>query len=69
MSLATIQSLGGFTETSGKTVMDEGMLEDTLQGLLDGHLAFAGGGISGDLDLLGGFDLRDLVVAVRREFI
>lgn len=66
VGLAAVEGLGGFTETTGETVMDECVLEDTLQGLLDGHLTFSGGGIGGDLDLLGGFDLRDLVVGGER---
>lgn len=65
VGLATVKGLGGFTKTTGETIVDECVLEDTLQGLLDGHLTFASGGIGGDLDLLGGFDLRYLVVVVR----
>lgn len=62
--LATIKGLGGFTKATGETVVDECVFEDTFQGILDRHLTFAGGGIGGDLDLLGGFDLRDLIVGV-----
>ena len=54
--LAAVEGLGGLTETTGKTVVDEGELEDALEGLEDGHLALACGGIGRDLDLLGGDD-------------
>lgn len=60
MGLATVKCLGGLTETTGKTIVDEGVLENTLEGLLDGHLTFAGGGIGGNFNFLGGLDLRDL---------
>jgi hypothetical protein len=55
--LATVESLGGFTETAGESVVDKGELENSLQGVDDGHLATAaGGGFAGrgDLNLLGG---------------
>jgi hypothetical protein len=52
MGLASVEGLGGFTETTGKTVVHEGELQDTLEGILNGHLAL--GGIGGDFDLLGG---------------
>jgi len=55
--LATVESLGGFAQTAGKSVVDEGELENTLEGVDDGHLATAaGGGFAGcgDLNLLGG---------------
>jgi hypothetical protein len=47
--LAAVEGLGSLTETAGKTVVDEGELEDTLQGLENGHLAL--GGIGADLDI------------------
>lgn len=53
MGLASVEGLGGFTETTGKTVVHEGELQDTLEGILNGHLALRG--IGGDFDLLGGF--------------
>lgn len=52
VSLAAVESLGGLTETTGKTVVDEGDAEDTLQSIEDGHLA--GASVSGNLDLIGG---------------
>jgi hypothetical protein len=59
VSLATVEGLGGLTETTGETVVDEGVAEDTLERVLDGHLALVGS-IGGDLDLLGGLNLGDL---------
>jgi hypothetical protein len=52
MSLASIEGLGGFTKTTCKTIMHEGELQDTLEGIQNGHRAL--GGIGGDFDLLGG---------------
>jgi hypothetical protein len=52
VSLATVEGLGGLTETTGKTVVDEGDAENTLQSVEDGHLA-AGTGVSRNLDLIG----------------
>ena len=37
MSLALIKGLGGFTETSGKAIMDESGLQDLLQ--RDGNMS------------------------------
>lgn len=42
VGLATVEGLGGLTKATGETVMDKGVLEDTLQSLLNGHLTFAG---------------------------
>jgi len=50
--LTTIESLGGFAETTSKTVMDEGDLEASFQSVEDGHLALACGGITADFDFL-----------------
>lgn len=47
--LATVQGLGRLAQTAGKTIVDQGDLEDTLQGLEDGHLAL--GGVGADLDI------------------
>lgn len=58
VGLATVESLGGLTETAGKTVVHESQLQDTLEGILNGHLAL--GGIAGHLDLLD--DLGNVVV-------
>jgi hypothetical protein len=60
--LATVQSLRGFTETTGKTVVDQSELQDTLEGVDGGHLAL--GGIAGDLDNVGG-DLGGVIFNVR----
>lgn len=52
MCLTSIQSLGGFAQTTCKTIMHESELENALQGIENGHLAF-GSGISGDFDFVG----------------
>jgi hypothetical protein len=52
VSLASVEGLGGFTETAGKTVVHQGELEDALESIKNGHLAL--GGLGRDLDLLGG---------------
>lgn len=49
--LATVEGLGGLAETTGKTVVDQGDLENALERIVDGHLAAAG--LGGDLDILG----------------
>jgi hypothetical protein len=54
VGLAAVESLGGLTETTGKTVVDEGDAQNTLEGVQDGHLAAAG--IGRNLDLLSGGD-------------
>jgi hypothetical protein len=53
VSLTPIEGLAGFAETTGETVVDECDLEDTLQGLENGHLAFACGGIAADFNFVG----------------
>lgn len=53
VGLTSVQSLGRFAETSGKTVVYQSQLQDTLEGIENGHLALVG--IGGNLDLLGGF--------------
>jgi hypothetical protein len=56
--LAAIQGLGGLAQTAGKSVVDQGELENALEGLEDRHLALAGGiGANFDFDLT---DLSDL---------
>ena len=53
VGLTPVKGLGTLTETASKTVVDEGLLEDLLESLLDGHGALGGGGGGlGDLDLL-----------------
>jgi len=50
MGLTSVKGLGALAETAGKTVVDEGTLQDILKGLLDGHLS-TGRGIGGNLNL------------------
>lgn len=49
--LTTVEGLGRLAETAGKTVVDQGDLEDALERIVDGHLSTAG--LGGDLDILG----------------
>lgn len=58
VSLAAVEGLGGLAETTGKTVVHQSELQNTLEGILNGHLAL--GGISGHFDLLD--DLGNVVV-------
>jgi hypothetical protein len=51
VSLTAVEGLGGLTETTGETVVDEGDAQNALEGVQDGHLAAAG--IGRDLDLVG----------------
>ncbi len=53
VSLATVKGLSGLTETTGKTIVDEGDAKNTLQSVEDGHLA-ASARLGGDFDLIGG---------------
>lgn len=52
VGLAAVEGLGSLTETAGKTVVHEGQLQNTLEGVQNGHLAL-GASIGGNLDLLG----------------
>jgi hypothetical protein len=54
--LATIESLGSLTETAGESVVDQRDLEDTLEGIEDGHGTGLSGLIGANFDLLGGGD-------------
>jgi hypothetical protein len=56
--LATVEGLGGLAQTSSKTVVHERKLEDTLEGVENGHLAL-GRGISRNFNLIGLGDLGD----------
>lgn len=56
--LASVESLGRFAQTTGKTVVHERKLEDALEGIENGHLSL-GCSISGNLDLIGLSDLGD----------
>lgn len=63
MRLATVEGLGGLTETAGEAVVDEGELQDTLEGVDGRQLAL--GGVAGDLDDIG--DLGGVIFDVRLE--
>lgn len=52
--LATVEGLGGLTQTAGEAVVHEGELQDSLEGVQNGHLAL-GGCIRRYLYLLGDF--------------
>lgn len=64
--LATVKGLGGFAQTAGKTVVDQGDLENSLEGIENGH-GTALAGVGCDLDLLGRGDLLWLLFSVRLE--
>lgn len=53
VSLATVESLGSLAETAGEAVVHESQLQNTLEGVQNGHLAL--GGIGRNLNLLGDF--------------
>ena len=55
VGLSSIERLGSFTETAGKTVVDEGDLEHALERVEDRHAA--AGVVGRHLDLLGRLDL------------
>ncbi|KAI9166760.1 ribosomal protein S22, S8 family [Paramyrothecium foliicola] len=61
--LATVERLGGFTETTGKAVVHESQLQNTLQGIENGHLSL--GSLGGNLNLIGG-DLGGVVLFYQR---
>jgi len=55
MGLALVQGLGGLTETAGKSIVDKGIFQDLLEGILNGHLTlrslssnFGDGGLNGN---------------------
>jgi hypothetical protein len=54
--LATVKSLGSLTETAGESIVDQRDLEDTLEGIEDGHGTGLSGLIGANFDLLGGGD-------------
>lgn len=59
VSLATVEGLAGLTETTGKAVVDESDLEDSLQGVENGHAASrAAAALGWHFDLI---SLRDLL--------
>lgn len=53
MGLAAVEGLGSLTETAGKTVVHEGELENTLEGVQNAHLTLVGG-IGRNLNLISG---------------
>lgn len=65
VGLAAVEGLGGLTETTGKTVVDQGDAQNTLEGVQNGHLAAAG--IGRNLDLLSGGDGGCGLFSVRLE--
>jgi hypothetical protein len=62
VGLAAVQGLGSLTETTGKTVVHQSQLQDTLEGIENGHLSL--GSLGGNLNLIGG-DLGGVVFYVR----
>lgn len=52
VSVARRESLGGLTETTGKAVGNQGLLEDTTESILNRHATRGSGLSNGDLDLL-----------------
>lgn len=61
--LATVESLGGFTETASETVVHERELENALQRIENRHLTL--GGLSGDFDLILHLDSGGFLFYVR----
>jgi hypothetical protein len=56
--LASVQSLGSLTQTTGKTIVHQRKLENALQSIENGHLTL-GCGISRDFNFVGLGDLGD----------
>ena len=56
--LSLVQSLGGLPQAPGKTVVDQGLLEHLLDGLLDVHGSSGGGCGSGGHGGIISFDVR-----------
>lgn len=52
MGLATVERLGGLTETTSETIVDLAQLQDTLESIKKGEVA--GAGVGSDLDFLSG---------------
>lgn len=67
--LAAVERLGGFAETAGETVVDEGEFEDAFQRFENGHLA-RWAAARGDFNVLivGGGDGGGGLFSVRLEF-
>ena len=65
MRLTSVEGFRSFTESTCETVVDKGVLENSLESVLDGHLTL-GGGIGGDLNLLlRGFNILGGFFSVR----
>lgn len=56
VGLATVEGLAGLAQTAGESVVDQSDLEDSLEGVQDGHAAGSGTGVGCDFDLIGGRD-------------
>jgi hypothetical protein len=54
--LAAVEGLRRLTETAGETIVHQSQLQNTLEGVQNGHLTL-GGGISRNLNLLGDLDV------------
>jgi hypothetical protein len=54
VGLTAVECLRSLAETPGKAVVHERQLQDTLEGVQNGHLALRGG-IGRDFDLIGNF--------------
>jgi hypothetical protein len=55
MGMASVKSLGALAKATGEAIVNEGIFEHLLQGVLYGHLALGGGG---DFDLLNSVNLN-----------
>ncbi|KAJ6258397.1 hypothetical protein Dda_6437 [Drechslerella dactyloides] len=58
--LAAVERLAGLAQAAGEAVVDEGVAEDALECVFDGHGTFGGGGVGGDFDFVGGLDGGDI---------
>jgi hypothetical protein len=61
--LATIESLGGFAQTAGKTIVHKRELENALQRIENRHLSL--GSLAGDFDLILHLDSGGILFYVR----
>lgn len=65
VGLPAVKGLAGFAQAASETVVDEGDLEDSLEGIEDRHAAALGRGVGRDLDLIGGGDFLGWLFSVR----